>query len=59
VKILQNGWAYRRPLRLDRGTDHRPTGLPALLQWLPTTWPPGRRHAAGQTQVNNFVRQNS
>ena len=47
-------------LRLDRGTDRRPAGLPALLQWLPTAWRPGRRHTAGQAhQVNNLVMQNS
>ena len=33
--------------------------LPALLQWLPTAWRSGRRHTAGQAQVNNLVMQNS
>ncbi len=45
-------------LRLDRRTDRRPPGLPSLLQWLPTAWRPGRRHTAGQAQVNNLVMQN-
>ena len=46
-------------LRLDGGTDLCPAGLPTLLQWLPIAWRPGRRHTAGQTQVNNLVMQNS
>ena len=50
---------YRAALRLDRGTVRLPAGLPALLQRLPTAWRPGRRHGAGQTQVNNLVMQNS
>ena len=59
VKIVQNGWAYKRPYDSTAERIAALPALPALLQWLPTAWRPGRRHTAGQTQVNNLVMQNS
>ena len=60
VKIVQNGWAYKRPYD---STAERIAALPGflrLLQWLPTPWRPGRRHTAWQAhRVNNLVMQNS
>ena len=54
VKIVQNGWAYKRPYDSTAERIAALPRLPALLQWLPTAWRPGRRHTAGQAQVNNL-----
>ena len=47
------------PLRDHCGTHRCSARLSHLLQWLPTPWRSGRRHAARQAQVNNLVMQNS
>ena len=60
VKIAAERLGLQATLRLERRERIAALDrLPALLQWLPTAWRPGRRHAAGQAQVNNLVMQNS